>query len=181
MALYESEDRNVSHPEHYQSENGLEVIDVIKAFTDGLNGIEATDTGNIIKYACRWKKKNGIQDLEKILWYTQHLIDYLMEPKKSENPALKKVTYQSKPPETAYRLPDIVFDTQDEAEQMIDSIQSIADSYSVVSVADIYDLANLNRSYIDTKYGWRAPVKVWFQVTDQGYKLYLPDCIKLYD
>lgn len=40
-------------------------------------GVEATDTGNIIKYACRWKKKNGIQDLEKILWYTQHLIDHL--------------------------------------------------------------------------------------------------------
>ncbi len=83
MALYESEDRNVSHPEHYQSENGLEVIDVIKAFTDGLNGIEATDTGNIIKYACRWKKKNGIQDLEKILWYTQHLIDHLKSRKEN--------------------------------------------------------------------------------------------------
>lgn len=56
---------------------GLEVIDVIEAFTFDLNGIEATDTGNILKYACRWKKKNGIQDLEKILWYTQHLIDHL--------------------------------------------------------------------------------------------------------
>lgn len=74
---YESEDKMVSHPDHYQSNNGLEVIDAIEAFTDGLNGIEATDTGNIIKYACRWHKKNGIQDLEKILWYTQHLINHL--------------------------------------------------------------------------------------------------------
>lgn len=74
--MYESADRMVSHPPHYQS-GGMEVIDVIEAFTDGLNGIEATDTGNIIKYACRWKKKNGVQDLEKILWYTQHLIDHL--------------------------------------------------------------------------------------------------------
>jgi len=75
--MYESTDSMVSHPPHYQAGNGMEVIDVIEAFTDGLNGIEATDTGNIIKYACRWKKKNGVQDLEKILWYTQHLIDYL--------------------------------------------------------------------------------------------------------
>ena len=59
------------------SKTGMEVIDVIEAFTDELKGVEATDTGNIIKYACRWKKKNGIQDLEKILWYTQHLIDHL--------------------------------------------------------------------------------------------------------
>lgn len=75
--LYESKDKMVSHPSHYQSSSGLEVIDVIEAFTDGLNGIEATDTGNIIKYACRWKQKNGIQDLEKIIWYTTHLIKHL--------------------------------------------------------------------------------------------------------
>lgn len=81
---YESTDKMVSHPDHYQSTNGLEVIDAIEAFTDGLNGIEATDTGNIIKYACRWHKKNGIQDLEKILWYTQHLINHLKK-KESTN------------------------------------------------------------------------------------------------
>lgn len=75
--MYESDDKMVSHPDHYQSETGLEVIEAIEAFTFDLKGIEAVDTGNIIKYACRWKKKNGIQDLEKILWYTQHLIDYL--------------------------------------------------------------------------------------------------------
>ena len=74
---YESADKMVSHPDHYQSDAGLEVIDVIEAFTDGLTGIEATDTGNIIKYACRWKKKNGVQDIEKIIWYAQHLIDHL--------------------------------------------------------------------------------------------------------
>ena len=75
--MYESKDRMVSHPDHYISETGMEVIDVIEAFTSDLKGIEAADTANIIKYACRWKKKNGVQDLEKILWYTQHLIDHL--------------------------------------------------------------------------------------------------------
>lgn len=75
--MYESNNRQVSHPDHYQSETGIEVIDVIEAFTFDLKGIEATDTGNILKYACRWSKKDGIQDLEKILWYTEHLIDHL--------------------------------------------------------------------------------------------------------
>lgn len=67
----------VNHPAHYKTKKGLETIDVIEAFTEGLNGIEATDTGNIIKYACRWKKKNGIEDLKKIRWYVNHLINYL--------------------------------------------------------------------------------------------------------
>lgn len=80
--MYESKDNMVSHPPHYQSETGLEVIDVIEAFTFDLKGIEATDTGNIIKYICRWKNKNGIQDLEKAKWYLQHLIDHLNKTEK---------------------------------------------------------------------------------------------------
>lgn len=75
--MYESNDRMVSHPDHYQSKTGLEVIDVIEAFTHDLMGIEATDTGNVIKYICRWKQKNGIQDLKKAAWYLQHLIEHL--------------------------------------------------------------------------------------------------------
>ena len=72
--LYESKDKMVSHPAHYQA-GGIEVIDVIKAFTKDLNGIKATDTGNIIKYACRWNAKgNPIQDVEKIIWYATHLL-----------------------------------------------------------------------------------------------------------
>lgn len=75
--MYESNDKNVSHPGYYQSESGLEVIDVIEAFTSDLKGITAVDAGNIIKYACRWSKKNGTQDLEKLIWYAQHLIEHL--------------------------------------------------------------------------------------------------------
>jgi hypothetical protein len=67
----------VDHPPHYQSETGLEVIDVIEAFAFDLKGIEATDTGNILKYMCRWKGKNGLEDLKKARWYLNHLIDHV--------------------------------------------------------------------------------------------------------
>lgn len=75
--LYESDDTMVSHPPHYQTEAGIETIDVIEAFTSNLKGIEAVDTGNVIKYICRWKNKNGIQDLKKAEWYLRHLIMHL--------------------------------------------------------------------------------------------------------
>jgi tRNA (Thr-GGU) A37 N-methylase len=64
----------VNHPAHYQSKAGLEVIDVMEAFTEGLSGIEAVDTAQVIKYICRWKGKNGLQDLNKAKWYLEHLI-----------------------------------------------------------------------------------------------------------
>lgn len=73
----------VNHPKHYQSKGGLEVIQVIEAFTENLNGIEATDTGNILKYACRWKDKNGIEDVKKLIWYANHLLHHLEEKQKT--------------------------------------------------------------------------------------------------
>ena len=75
--MYETKDSMVSHPSHYLSNNGLETIDVIEAFTADLKGIEAVDAGNVIKYICRWKNKNGLQDLKKAMWYLQHLIDHV--------------------------------------------------------------------------------------------------------
>ena len=84
----------VNHPKHYKAKNGMEAIDVIEAFTEGLSGIEATDTGNIIKYALRWKEKNGVEDLKKIVWYANHLINHL---EKSEPPAEDKLSFEVSP------------------------------------------------------------------------------------
>ena len=67
----------VNHPKHYMTKAGIETIDVIKAFTEDLDGMEAYCTGNILKYVCRWKHKNGIQDLEKASWYINYLINLL--------------------------------------------------------------------------------------------------------
>ena len=69
----------VNHPPHYMTNSGLEAIDVIEAFTDDLTGIEATDTGNVIKYILRWKHKNGLEDLKKAKWYLEHLIKKVEE------------------------------------------------------------------------------------------------------
>lgn len=82
---YESNDKMVSRPPHYQSATGLEVIDVIEAFTAELKGIEAADTANVIKYICRWNSKNGLQDLKKAMWYLTHLINHVEKSEKECN------------------------------------------------------------------------------------------------
>lgn len=66
----------VNHPSHYQSESGIEVIDVIDAFTKELNGVVAFDIGNAIKYILRWKNKGGVEDLRKAVWYISHAIEH---------------------------------------------------------------------------------------------------------
>lgn len=63
---------NVNHPSHY-TQGGIECIDALKAATAGLEGIEAVCTANAIKYLWRWKHKNGIEDIEKAIWYLERL------------------------------------------------------------------------------------------------------------
>lgn len=70
----------INHPDHYNA-GGLEVIDVIKAFTEGMESSEAFAAGNAIKYICRYKKKNGVEDLRKAKWYIDYLIDLNTEKK----------------------------------------------------------------------------------------------------
>ena len=65
------------NPKHYKSDKGLECIDCIEGVVEGLTGIEATDTGNIIKYIWRWKNKDGVNDLKKAQWYINHLIAHV--------------------------------------------------------------------------------------------------------
>lgn len=61
---------NVNHPKHYQSKTGLEAINVIEAFTSG----EDFCIGNAIKYICRWKNKNGKEDIRKAIWYLERVL-----------------------------------------------------------------------------------------------------------
>ena len=62
----------VNHPAHY-TQGGIECIDCIKAAL-GENFIGFL-IGNVIKYAYRYKHKNGVEDLRKCKWYLEKAIE----------------------------------------------------------------------------------------------------------
>ena len=75
----------VNSPDHYiSSKTGLETIKVVEAFTCDLKGIEAVCTANVLKYICRWKNKNGLEDLYKARWYLNRLITNVKKDEKKE-------------------------------------------------------------------------------------------------
>ncbi len=55
-------------PKHY-SQFKIEPFDFIHA-----NGLGFAE-GNVIKYVCRWREKNGVEDLEKAKRYIELLIE----------------------------------------------------------------------------------------------------------
>lgn len=65
----------VNRPAHYQLRNGKEVIDTIEE----MGWLEHYAKGNILKYLLRAGKKDPkkeIEDLKKMQWYTDRLIEY---------------------------------------------------------------------------------------------------------
>ncbi len=75
--MYSVKINSIHIPPHYQSSNGIEVIDVIEAFTEGLEELNLLILVTLLNIFCRWKKKERHTRFEKIIWYAQHLIDIL--------------------------------------------------------------------------------------------------------
>lgn len=75
---------------------------------------------------------------------------------------------------TGYSYDDIVLEDRGEAEEVIERMTELIDTYDVVSVADLYDLVGKPGNYTDNKYGWTnlrnaEPIRV-----RDGYLLKLP-------
>ena len=71
--MVEEKKEEINHPDRY-NKGGIEVIDIIKAYASELKGREAFDIGNAIKYICRYKDKNGVEDLRKAIFYINDAI-----------------------------------------------------------------------------------------------------------
>ena len=169
----------VNHPSHYQSESGLEVIDVIKAFTSNLTGIEATDTGNVLKYMCRWKNKNGVEDLKKAKWYLEHLIDNVENridsKEEDESDLIKALIDGIKNCDIDYMAH--IFVDKKEAERALSIMNDIIDCYGVTTLSDFYYLTggSIYSSIYNHMYGWTNLDDAKIVRTQYGYELRIPE------
>lgn len=98
----------VNHPPHYEGK--VECIDALESATAGLEGLEAVDTANAIKYLWRWKKKNGKEDLKKAIWYIKHLLKTQGEPEEKILPHPQMVEVALPLLEECKKLIPVVFD-----------------------------------------------------------------------
>lgn len=68
---------------------------------------------------------------------------------------------------------DIIFDTRGEAEAARMQMEEIVDRYGVVTVADLYDMADLTAPYTSNRYGWTSVRNVDIVRIRDGYVLKL--------
>ena len=73
-----------------------------------------------------------------------------------------------------YDYEDVILETRREAEEVLNRMEDLIDSYGVVSVADLYDLVGISGNYTDNKYGWMNLRSAGIERTRDGYMLLLP-------
>lgn len=80
---------------------------------------------------------------------------------------------------SGYDYDDIILETRGEAEDVLDRMDDLLDTYGIVSVADLYDLVGIQGNYTDNKYGWTNLRNADVQRIRDGYLLKLPKALPL--
>lgn len=82
IAMQDKNDKVIS-PAHYKDIlPGYEYMDMMVFMLDKFDGVEAHLMGQIYKYLMRYGKKDGkVQELKKVRWYLNYLINYNADPK----------------------------------------------------------------------------------------------------
>lgn len=81
--------------------------------------------------------------------------------------------------QTAYSYDDIAFNTRGEAEDVLTQMEATIDKYGFVTIADMYDLANLTSNYTDNKYGWMNVRNAEVVRARDGYVIKLPRAVPI--
>ena len=87
--------------------------------------------------------------------------------------------YRDRTRQSGYDYNDIILDTRGEAEEVIDSMCDLIETYQIASVADLYDLVGITPEYTDNKYGWTNLRNAEAIRVRDGYMLKLPKALPI--
>ena len=82
-------------------------------------------------------------------------------------------------PSVRFDYDDIVFDSRGDAELVREQMVEMIDRYGFVTVADMYDMADLTSPYTANKYGWTNIRSAEAVRTRDGYILKLPKAMPI--
>ena len=102
-----------------------------------------TDGLDIILYGGSGRSKKSSSS--KVSYRNYYDRDRRDEPRSSESRSRSRFDYD-----------DIEYDNRGDAEAVLDQMNEIIDRYGLVTVADMYDMADRTAPYTSNKYGWTS-------------------------
>lgn len=75
---------------------------------------------------------------------------------------------------TRFDYDDIVYATRGDAEATLVQMGEMIETYGVVTVADMYDMAQLTQPYTSNRYGWTSVARAEVKRIPEGYIIKMP-------
>lgn len=88
-------------------------------------------------------------------------------------------TSSVRPSYSGYSYDDIILSSRGEAEDVLDRLEEILDTYKVASVADLYDLVGITGNYTDNSYGWTSIRNAEIVRVRDGYMIKMPRAVPI--
>ena len=79
----------------------------------------------------------------------------------------------------SYNYDDITFQSKADAQDVLDGMDDLIETYKVVTVADLYDLIGKSCNYTDNKYGWTNLRNAEVLHGRDGWKIKLPRALPI--
>ena len=134
------------------------IVDLIKAFAEGMFHSAGTRNRNHIQ-------RNGGTSYVSYSSYSNK------PPQRTYSNGPMRGSYNAR---YAYDFQGIVYDTREDAENVLNALAERTMLYGMASVADLYELSGIASSYTDTDYGWAEVSRASVQRTRDGYIIELP-------
>lgn len=85
----------------------------------------------------------------------------------------------SRPTNYGYSYEDIILATRGEAEDVLQRMDELMDTYGLVRVADLKDLVGISDNYTDNKYGWTNIRNAEIVRVRDGYMIKMPKAVPI--
>ena len=78
-----------------------------------------------------------------------------------------------------YTFDEVTLESRGEAEEVLDQLQGIIDTYKVARVADLNDLLGITGDYTENRYGWTNIRNAKVERVRDGYRLSMPRALPI--
>lgn len=85
----------------------------------------------------------------------------------------------ARPVAHAYSYDDIILDSRGEAQDVLQRMDELMETYGLVRVADLYDLVGITGNFTDNKYGWTNIRNAEIVRVRDGYMIKMPRAVPI--
>lgn len=82
--------------------------------------------------------------------------------------------YLSRRARANHEFDEIIIESRDEAELVLDRLHTLIDTYEQATVSDLYDLVGITADYTDDNWGWYDIRRATITRVREGYRLDMP-------